>query len=84
MEEIFELPAYRSGFRNWLIEQLTMRYPTLLTSLRFHDTLYFKGKGLRRAALDVLSTSNRYSSIYVIFLLLDQSSPQLRSIGTCG
>lgn len=59
MESILEIPEYRGMFRRWLLDQLIMRYPRLFALLRFRETLYLKGKGLRNSALDVLTTGTR-------------------------
>ena len=66
IERVLELSEYRGSFRLWLFEELIMRYPRSLTSLRFRDTIYLKGKGLRNSALDVLSAGVGKNSKYSI------------------
>lgn len=67
IEIIVNIPQYRSSFRSWLIDQIRMRYPKSLLPLRFRETLFFKGKGLRRSAIDILSISNRYDFFPIHF-----------------
>ena len=55
IDKILDLSEYRGRFRKWLLDELIIRYPRRLNSLRFRDTIYLKGKGLRNSALDVLS-----------------------------
>ena len=59
IEKILDLSEYRGRFRKWLLDELIIRYPRKLNSLRFRDTIYLKGKGLRNSALDVLSAGSR-------------------------
>ena len=59
IERVLELSEDRGSYRRWLYEQRIKPYPRSLTSLRFRDTIYLKGKGLRNSALDVLSAGSR-------------------------
>ena len=44
IDKILDLSEYRGRFRKWLLDELIIRYPRRLNSLRFRDTIYLKGK----------------------------------------
>ena len=56
------MAPYRAGFLRWISERLATKYPRL-QCLQFRQTLYLKGKGLGRSAIDTLSRQTKYVDI---------------------
>jgi len=63
MENVVQVPHLRTGFHHWLCERLALNFPRASSrgSLKFNQTLFLKGKGLSRSALDVVAKQTRFS-----------------------